>query len=159
MQNVMTGQAAARTAAPTYTPEGQLVAFKKALTGLLATSEVITDAEFQRAATPIAQCESLPTLQKWYRNCVREIATREELAPATALITYATAAQKEEVVKLASNLYILRAEKTKALLGLPRYNEREARALIGELWVNILHRRERDAEGQADASRSFCDAA
>lgn len=157
--NTKTGPKAIDVAAPTYTPEGQVLAFRTALNGLLATSDVITDQEYQAAAQNIARCESLPTLQKWYRNCVREIAQREELAPETALVDYATATQKEEVLKLANSVYILRAEKVKALLGINLLTYPQAKKLIADLWGKILDRQEQAAEGYDTAHGSFSDAA
>lgn len=132
-------------------------AYRRNLMDLLAAAPV--DEEYDTATARILACQDVATLQKWYRNCIREIARREELEPETAPIDYATTAQKEEVIKLANNLYILRKEKTAAHLRLPRLNYSEARALIGELWAKILHRQERAAEGHSEANQSFSSAA
>jgi hypothetical protein len=108
MKNVMTGQVAASTATPT--------AYRRELLDLLAASLVITDEEYETATSRILTCQNLATLQRWYRNCIREIARREEEVPTAEAVEYATAEQKEEIVKLANSVYILRAEKTRAVL-------------------------------------------
>ncbi len=149
MKNVIQAAGCANNqAAPT--------SYRRELLDLLAASAVITSEEYDTATARILACQSVATLQKWYRNCIREIARREEEVPTAEAVVYATAAQKEEVIKLANSVYILRAEKTKALLSLLQYDYAQAVALIGELWAKILHRQERAAEG---VDRSFSDAA
>jgi hypothetical protein len=70
---------------------GQPTLYRRELLDLLAASLVITTEEYETATARILACQSVATLHKWYRNCIREIARREELEPETALITYATA--------------------------------------------------------------------
>ncbi len=151
MKSHVNGQAAAATAAPTT--------YRRELLDLLAASPVIMTEEYETATRHILVCQSLSTLQKWYRNCIREIARREEEVLAAQAVAYATAEQKEEIVKLANSVYILRAEKTKAVLGLLRYDYAQAVAVIGYLWAKILHRQERAAEGSSEAHQSFSNAA
>lgn len=138
-----------------------LTAHRRAIMDMLVGSEVVTTAEYDTAMQRTLACQDVATLQRWYRNTVREIARREEAAgmEAAPVVEYATMAQKEEIIRLGNNLYILRKEKTAAHLRLPRLNYSEARALIGELWAKILHRQERAAEGMAEASDSFGQAA
>jgi hypothetical protein len=148
MKNVMTGQVAAVTATPSL--------YRRELLDLLAASPVITTEEYETATARILACQNLATLQKWYRNCIREIARREELEPETAPITYATAEQKQEVIRLANSQYITRAEKCQALLRFNQCDYAQAVSLIGNLWAKMLHRQERAAEG---VDTSFSDAA
>jgi glucokinase len=126
---------------------------------LLAAAPVITDAEYETAVQNILACQDVATLQKWYRNCIREIARREEAEPEAEVIEYATAEQKREITTLANSVWILRKEKTHAMLRLPQLNHAQAVALIGELWAKMLRRQARAAEGHADASSSFSSAA
>lgn len=128
----MNGQAAASTAAPT--------AYRRSLMDLLAASPVITDAEYDRAVINILACQDVATLQRWYRNTIREIARREEAEPVAAPVVYATAEQKEEVIRLCNRHEISRAEKTKVLARLNQFTEAEATAVIGNLWAKVLAR-------------------
>ena len=155
MENVIAGQAAV------LAPAQSLTAHRRAIMDMLVGSEVITTAEYDTAMQRTLACQDVEVMQRWYRNTVRESARREEAAgmEATPVVEYATAEQKEEVIRLTNTLWILRKEKTKALLALPRLDNAQARTLIGELWAKILHRQERAAEGHAEASHSFADAA
>jgi hypothetical protein len=129
----MTGQAASSAAA-------QLSAHRRAIMDMLVGSPVITTEEYDTAMQRTLACQDVATLQKWYRNTIREIARREELEPVTAPITYATGTQKEEIIKLTNRFEISRTEKTKVLLTLDRLTEAEAKAVIGNLWAKILSR-------------------
>ena len=133
MKNVMTGQAAATTAAPTNYCRALIALLGEALT-------TITTAEYERAMQNIVACQDVATLQKWYRNCIREIARREELEPETAPIAYATVTQKQEIQKLANNVKITRPEKTRALLNINRLDYDGAKQEIGQLWAKIVSR-------------------
>lgn len=134
MKNVSTGQAAALTAA------AQLSAHRRSIMDMLVGCPLITTAEYDTAMQRTLACQDVATLQKWYRNTVREIARREEGEPVAAPTTYATAEQKKEVIRLANSARITRPEKTKALLALPRLTSAEAVALVGELWAKIMAR-------------------
>jgi hypothetical protein len=101
---------------------------------------VITTEEYDTAMQRTLACQDLATLQKWYRNTIREIARREELEPVTAPITYATGTQKEEIIKLANRHEISRAEKTRVLLDLDQYDHDGAKKVIGTLWAKVLGR-------------------
>ena len=118
----------------------QLSAHRRSIMDLLVGHPLITTAEYETAMQRTLACQDLATLQKWYRNTVREIARREEQEPVTAPVTYATAEQKEEIIKLANRPEISRAEKTAALLTLDRLTTAEATATVGNLWAKILGR-------------------
>jgi hypothetical protein len=64
-------------------------------------------------------------------------ALTEKLA---GLVTYATAAQKESLQRLANAVEVSRAEKTAILLDLNRYTEAQATALIDD-WRQEIQRR------------------
>jgi len=155
MTTHVSGQAATLAVAQTLT------AHRRAIMDMLVGSEVITTAEYDTAMQRTLACQDVAVLQRWYRNTVREIARREEAVGMVGgqPVAYATAEQKEEIIRLCNTLWILRKEKTAALLKLPRLDSAGATALIGELWASILHRQERAAEGHAEASHSFADAA
>jgi hypothetical protein len=133
MKNRVTGEAAG-TAAP------HLSAHRRAIMDMLVGCPLITTAEYDTAMQRTLACQDVATLQKWYRNTVREIARREEGEPVTAPVTYATAEQKQEVLRLANSVRITRAEKTKALLALPSLTHIQVVALIGDLWAKIIAR-------------------
>ncbi|MDO7888173.1 hypothetical protein [Hymenobacter cheonanensis] len=116
----------------------QLSAHRRAIMDMLVGHPLITTAEYDTAMQRTLACQDLATLQKWYRNTVREIARREEQEPVTAPITYATAEQKEEIIRLANAHQISRAEKTAALLTLNQLTTAEATATVGNLWAKIL---------------------
>lgn len=137
MQTHVTGQVAVSAVAPALNPV-RLAAHRTAIEGLLATSACITDAEYQAAAQRVAACQSVAVLQKWYRNCVREIARREEEQPAPAI--HATAAQHQEIITLLHHVAITRQEKTKALLTIQQLDGAQAVALIGNLYQKVLDR-------------------
>jgi hypothetical protein len=124
----------------TNSQAAHLSAHRRNLIDLLAGAPVITTAEYDTAVQNILACESIPTLQRWYRNCIREIARREELEPVTAPITYATAEQKEAIIRLCNCHEITRAEKTKVLMGLNQLDEQQAEALRAELRATINER-------------------
>jgi hypothetical protein len=124
---------------PNHTPStANLTALRTAIEGLLAMSEYVTDLEYQTAAQRVAACQSVAVLQKWYRNCVREIARREEeqLAP----VVCAAAAQHHEIVTLLNHVTITRQEKIEALLNIQQLDGAQAVALIGNLYQRILDR-------------------
>jgi hypothetical protein len=156
----MTTHVNGQVAASTATPTAQLSTYRHALIQLLGeATTVITIEEYEAATQNIYACQSLATLQKWYRNCVRLIADREEAQPVAELIDYATASQKEEVIKLANSVWIQRAEKVRAVLNINTLTYPLAKALIADLWGKILHRQEQAAEGYGSAHLSFADAA
>jgi glucokinase len=136
MTTHVTGQAAAVTASPA----AQLSAHRRAIMDTLVGCPVITTAEYDRAMQRTLACQDLATLQKWYRNTVREIARREEGEPETAPIIYATGTQKEEIIRLANRHEIIRPEKTRVLLDLDHYDHAAATTVIGNLWAKILRR-------------------
>jgi hypothetical protein len=113
--------------------------YRRELLDLLAASPVITTEEYETATARILACQNLATLQRWYRNCIREIARREEEVPTAEAVAYATAEQKQEVIKLANSVYITRAEKCQALLRFNKCDYAQAVSLIGNLWAKILH--------------------
>jgi len=133
MNSHVTGQAAVAAAA-------QLSAHRRSIMEMLVGHPLITTAEYDTAMQRTLACQDLATLQKWYRNTVREIARREELAPVAAPVVYATAAQKEEIIRLCNAHQISRAEKTAVLLPLDRLTTAEATATVGNLWAKILGR-------------------
>jgi hypothetical protein len=134
MASHVTGQGAAVTAA------AHLSAHRRAIMELLVGSPVITTAEYDTAMQRTLACQDVATLQKWYRNTVREIARREEGEPVTAPVTYATTEQKEEIICLTNRHEITRSEKTGVLLGINRLEQAHATTLIGNLWAKILGR-------------------
>jgi hypothetical protein len=134
MKNVMTGHAAAGTAA------AQLSAYRRSIMDMLVGCPLILTAEYDTAMQRTLACQDVATLQKWYRNTVREIARREELEPVAAPIQYATVAQQEELLKLTNRVEITRAEKTWALRNLLQLTTAQATAEIGNLWAKIIDR-------------------
>jgi len=134
MTTHVTGQAVASTAA------AQLVAHRRAIMDMLVGCPVITTEEYDTAMQRTLACQDLATLQKWYRNTVREIAQREEQKPVTAPIIYAKAEQKEEIIRLTNRHEITRAEKTAVLLDLDRLTEAQAKTTIARLWAKVLGR-------------------
>ncbi len=135
MKNVMTGQVTALTAAAQT-----LSAHRCSIMNMLVGCPLITTAEYDTAMQRTLACQELAKLQRWYRNCAREIARRQEGSPVAAPLTYATAEQVQEIQRLVNNVAITRPEKTRALLPLNRYEEAAAKALIGELWAKIIAR-------------------
>ena len=63
-----------------------------------------------------------------------------EFAPATAPVVYATASQKEEIIRLLNHPVITRQEKTKMLLNINRLDEERATAAIAKLRTAIDER-------------------
>lgn len=122
----------------------QLSAHRRAIMDLLVGSPVITTAEYDAAMNRTLDCQDVATLQKWYRNTVREIARREEgepvAAPVAAPVEYATGSQKEEIVRLCNTVQITRSEKTRVLLTINRLDYADAKKCIGDLWAKILSR-------------------
>lgn len=144
MTTHVTGPAAARTAAPT--------ARRCNLMDLPAVSPVITDAEYDTAMQRILACQDMATLQKWYRNTVCEIARLEDLEPATpSPIIYATATQKEEMIRLTNRAGISCAEKTAVLLTINRLTTNETTATIGDLWASILNQTNENSLAAVDS--------
>jgi hypothetical protein len=117
-----------------------LSAHRRAIMDLLVGHPLISTAEYDTAMQRTLACQDLATLQRWYRNTVREIARREELEPVTAPITYATTEQKEEIIRLVNRHEITRPEKTQVLLTLDQLTTAEATAAIGNLWAKVLSR-------------------
>lgn len=118
----------------------QLSAHRRSIMDMLVGCPLITTAEYDTAMQRTLACQDLATLQKWYRNTVREIARREELEPVTAPVTYATGTQKEEIIRLCNAVQITRREKTAVLLTIDRLTTAEATATVGNLWAKILGR-------------------
>lgn len=133
MKNVMPGASCINSTA-------QLSAYRRSLIELLGAAKVITLAEYEVAAHNIITCQALATLQKWYRNCIREIARREEAAPVPALVVYATVDQTQEIQRLLNHVSISRREKTQVLHTLPQLEHTQAVATIGSLWAKIIGR-------------------
>lgn len=176
MKSHVSGQATTAIVAPTL----HLGALRRAIMAALS-ADVFTPAECLQANHSVYECEDAARLALWLKNVRRVFAEREAEAEAQALanmahgiarfearvaeaqhtapVQYATAAQKEEITRLCNSLYILRKEKTAALLKLPHLDEPQAVALIGELWAKMLRRQERVAEGHESASDSFSIAA
>lgn len=165
MKNVMTGQAAATTAAPTL----HLGAYRRAIMAVMS-ADVFTPAERLRANDSVYQTEDSTKLALWLKNVRRVFTEREQVIEqadlaevselvATAPVRYATAEQTSEIHRLALHQEISLAERTKVLLALPRLKTYEARTLIGELWAKILHRTGGGASGSPDLDFSFSSAA
>lgn len=143
MKNVMNGQVVASTATPTL----HLGTYRRAIMAILS-ADVFTAAERLRANHSVYECEDATRLALWLKN-VRRVATEREAVVAQAdltelvaapLVRYATAEQTSEIHRLALHHTTTPAERTKALLVLPRLDSPAATALIGALWQNILHR-------------------
>ena len=117
-----------------------LSAHRRSIMELLVGCPLITTAEYDTAMQRTLGCQDLATLQRWYRNTVREIARREEQEPQPAPVTYATGQQKEEIIRLCNAHQITRAEKTAVLLTIDRLTTAEATATVGNLWAKILGR-------------------
>lgn len=128
------GQATALTVA------AQLSAHRRAIMDSLVGATVITTAEYDTAMQRTLACQDIATLQKWYRNTVREIARREEQEPVAAPVIYATAEQVKEVQTLIAHPEITRAEKTTTLRHISRLTTAEATVEIGNLWAKIMAR-------------------
>ncbi|AMJ67189.1 hypothetical protein AXW84_18460 [Hymenobacter sp. PAMC 26628] len=124
--------------APIPKAVNSLAVLRTAIEALLATSEHISDQEYQTAAQRVNACQSLETLQKWHRNCAHEIARRG--TEATSPAAYATPAQREEIITLLNHVLITRQEKTKALLNINRLDGPQAVALVGNLYQKVLDR-------------------
>lgn len=176
MKSVIQGAAVTSSQAPTL----HLGALRRAIMAALS-ADVFTPAERLRANHAVYECEDAARLALWLKNVRRVFEEREVEAEAQALANmtqgiarfdarvadaqreapaqYATTAQKEEITRLANSTYILRKEKTAALLKLPRLDHGQAVALIGELWAKILRRQARAAKGHEAASESFSVAA
>lgn len=118
----------------------QFSAHRRSLIELLGAAKMITTAEYEVAAQNIIACQSLATLQKWYRNCVREITRREAAQATPAPVVYATADQRQEITRLLNHVSITYREKTRVLLTLPKLDSVQAMATIGGLWAKIIGR-------------------
>lgn len=132
MKSVMTVQAASTVA--------QLSAHRRAIMDMLVDSPLITTAEYDTAMQRTLACQNLATLQKWYRNCIREIAHREDALPAPTPVIYATVDQTQEIQRLLNHVSITRQEKTWVLLTLNQLDSTQAVATIGSLWAKIISR-------------------
>ncbi|GAA4362076.1 hypothetical protein GCM10023185_29630 [Hymenobacter saemangeumensis] len=120
--------------APTPRAEGLRVAILE----LVNASAFTTPAEKATAAQRIAACQSEATLTKWYRNTLVELAEREEAAPAQApAISYATASQKETIIRLLNHPAVTRQMKTKCLLNINRLTVETANKVIADLQAHI----------------------
>lgn len=148
MTTHVAGQKLVSASQPLQTPH------RRNLMDLLAAAPVITDEEYERAVQNILACQDVATLQKWYRNTVREIARREEEVPAIAPVQYATPAQTDEIHKLSLHRVVTKAERTAAILDLPRLDYTKAALLIGELWAKILHRTKQGVPTEGETSFS-----
>lgn len=134
MATHVTGQIAALTAA------AQLSAHRRSIMDMLVGCPLITTAEYDTAMNRTLACQDLATLQKWYRNTVREIARREGASPVPAPVVYATASQTEEIQRLVNHVSITWREKTRVLLTLNQLDSTQAVATIGSLWAKIISR-------------------
>jgi hypothetical protein len=134
MATHVTGQNAALTA------PAQLSAHRRSIMNMLVGCPFITTAEYDTAMQRTLACQSLAILQKWYRNCIREIARREEASSVPAPVVYATANQREEIQRLLNHVSITRREKTRVLLTLNQLDSTQAVATIGSLWAKIISR-------------------
>lgn len=135
MQNVSQGNAVT-SSQPTPS------AHRRNLLDLLAAAPVITSEEYDTATARILACASLPTLAKWWRNCLREIARREQALGKAPLapVTYATMAQTTDIHRLALHVSITPAERTQALACLPCLDYVGAVAVIGDLYQKVMQR-------------------
>ncbi|MGI4736119.1 MAG: hypothetical protein ACRYG7_13160 [Janthinobacterium lividum] len=134
MKNVMQAPSCSNSQA------AQLSAHRRSIMAMLVGCPLITTAEYDTAMQRTLACQDVATLQRWYRNTVREIARREELEPVSAPITYATTAQVQEVQRLVNNVAITRAEKTEVLRTLPTLTSAAAVGVIGSLWAKLIAR-------------------
>lgn len=137
MKNVSTGAASCANSIA-----AQLSAHRRSIMDMLVGHPLITTAEYDTAMSRTLACQDLATLQRWYRNTVREIAHREEQEPVTAPVQYATAEQKEEIIRLCNAHQISRAEKTRILLHLDQYEAAQAEALLLDLRAKVTGRAE-----------------
>ncbi|GAA4362134.1 hypothetical protein GCM10023185_29770 [Hymenobacter saemangeumensis] len=120
--------------APTPRVEGLRVAILE----LVNASAFTTPAEKATAAQRVAACQNEATLTKWYRNTLVELAEREEAAPVQApAISYATASQKETIIRLLNHPTVTRQMKTKSLLNINRLTVETADKAIADLQAHI----------------------
>jgi hypothetical protein len=136
--NLQSGESTvAAVAAPTL----QIGATRRNILAIVIGNDLFTPAEQLRCNHNVHECQDPTRLALWLRNVRREAMRREEVAePQAELLDYATAEQKEEIVKLAGNVCVTRPERTRALLSINRYDYAQAVCLIGELWAKILRR-------------------
>lgn len=122
------------------TVAAQLSAHRRSIMDMLVGCPLITTAEYDMAMQRTLACQNVATIQKWYRNCVREIARREDASPALAPVVYATVNQTEEIQHLLNHVSITRREKTRILLTLNQLDSTQAVTTIGSLWAKIISR-------------------
>lgn len=118
----------------------QLSAHRRSIMDMLVGCSFITTAEYDTAMNRTLACQDLATLQKWYRNTVREIARREDASPVPTPVVYATVSQIEEIQRLVNQVSITWREKTRVLLTLNQLDSTQAVATIGSLWAKIISR-------------------
>jgi len=100
----------------------------------------------ETAAKPAVPTEKKATMKSSTAAPVAEAANAEE--PQTAGIRYASAKQKEEIIRLLNNPTITRQEKTKMLLNINRFDEERAAQAIEKL-KKVIEERE---DGQSAAA-------
>lgn len=116
-------------------------------------SPYTTADEKATAAHRVANCHNAEVLVKWYCNVLTLLAARE-LAPPVP-VAYATADQQQEIVRLCNRAEITKAEKTAALLGLPRLTDRTAKAMIGLLWAWVVERAQAPGQRRAIGGKAI----
>lgn len=131
MMNEQLGLGSNSTQAATPQPEAARVqGLRTLILDLLFASPVITAQEWATAVERTSNTQNAETLAKWYRNAVREIATREEAA---APVVFATGQQKQQLIRLLNHPKVTRALKTKVLVKINRLTEAQATTLLVEL--------------------------
>ena len=128
----------AHTQAPITFEATRINGLRNLILDLIQYSPVVSAQEWDTAVQRTANCQSPATLAKWYRNAVIEVANREESSVLNASpLTYATAQQKEEVIRLLNHPAITRRHKTRVLLGINCLKMAEARDLIATLTTYV----------------------
>lgn len=103
----------------------------------------------EQAAKPAVPTEKKPTMKAAAASRVAEPAPEAETEAAdSASVRYASAKQKEEIIRLLNNPVITRQEKTKMLLNINRFDEERAAQAIEKL-KKVIEDRE---DGQAAAA-------
>jgi hypothetical protein len=85
------------------------------------------------APAPVAAAEPQPVMRAMTTAPAEAPAAPAADAPAAAPVQYATAAQKEEIIRLLNHPLITRQEKTKMLLNINRLDEERATQAIAKL--------------------------
>jgi hypothetical protein len=131
MKTHVTGNAAVDAAAPTQEAAhtAAVTAYRQTLLGLILHNPLFTDAEQLRANHNAHACECPLTLAKWVRNTTKEADRRRANPPAT----YATASQRETIVRLLNHPKVSRQQKIGTLLGINRLTKEAAAELITKL--------------------------